>query len=1012
MTNVPLIQKEDAKLSLEKLNSFYENGLIPPEKKTYLTNLKKSFGPYLGVEALEGKTHFIQDAASQIATLGLGLNPTSHFGAIHHLEIFENNLSSANFQKVKEEFSSFLARQLNSNKVYLNFTNSGAEANELAIGQCFEKRVSKKAKRILTFEGSFHGRMMLTLAATWNKSKREPFQWEEFVPEYIPYPEIHSDQYIVNIDNSWRELWESALDKSFTVPKSFYSDNIVKKEIESLLVLREKLLSNEFFAILIEPMQCEGGDRYSTNRFHTALNILSKTFNVPLIYDEVQTGFHLGQNFFWHQSFDLKDSLGTPLRPEYIVCAKKSQTGIVIGFQKHLFENTEVNFSSVIRGYYQGLTLDQEHDKILEIQKDLRERLNKLQKKYPKYFYNVRASGVSFAIDLPDNKMTMDFIGKRFDLGLLYYPAGDKTLRFRLNTQYKKVDIDYLFNSLETILISLTQNKELSLPNPPDTFKDQSSEYSWHSLFLKSKCAGRKNVEGEVNQLFKNSTGAELIRITKNNFKEFKNDILNLQQEVYEPARQTSIELFEKAATHPSGIALAVKQNNALNGIVFAAPLSLFPLERGLRIDPYFNDENSLYMMDCTVSKSLQGMGIGKYLKYALSIIACEEGIERLQGRNRDKMAKGMLKINLSLGAFIQSYIKEDYPDFEKYRDVLYYSIPLKENNNDSPLYSGEFSNTNLLQFSEKQIEECLPEIVNKVCLSNFVSENFLKNVKKVASLFPEDLQHIYTTSGLSECIDKASKTIWYNSQKTTHRMISFTGHYFGTGSNLARSLSSIGENYFDVDHLPHPTDENKTTILKEVEKLFKNNDYLATWIEPIPQKIMQRVPKDFLQKLKQICAKHNVSLVYNETLSSAFRYDDSEYFASNHQELTPDVSLCHLGGQAGVVACKKELFIEKPLMMISTWDGDEFSFSRYVNGLIHILKNKERVLKNRENLKEELEKKLSKLVDVDFSIQAGFGKITGNLPLNLKRKLKKIGPNEYTYWPNDSLIEKHIKEL
>ena len=43
----------------------------------------------MGIEAPNGETHYLLDAASQIATLGLGFNPMAFFGVAHHEEAWE-----------------------------------------------------------------------------------------------------------------------------------------------------------------------------------------------------------------------------------------------------------------------------------------------------------------------------------------------------------------------------------------------------------------------------------------------------------------------------------------------------------------------------------------------------------------------------------------------------------------------------------------------------------------------------------------------------------------------------------------------------------------------------------------------------------------------------------------------------------------------------------------------------------------------------------------------------------
>ena len=64
---LPLINHDDAVHSLEILKKYYDHKMIPAEKKPYLSLLENSHGPYMGLLGSDGKTHFMLDAASQIA---------------------------------------------------------------------------------------------------------------------------------------------------------------------------------------------------------------------------------------------------------------------------------------------------------------------------------------------------------------------------------------------------------------------------------------------------------------------------------------------------------------------------------------------------------------------------------------------------------------------------------------------------------------------------------------------------------------------------------------------------------------------------------------------------------------------------------------------------------------------------------------------------------------------------------------------------------------------------------
>jgi 4-aminobutyrate aminotransferase-like enzyme len=682
---LPIINAEDANHGSEVLKHYYANKMIPAEKKTYMTKLKDSVGPYMGIEGKDGSTHYLLDAASQIATLGHGFNPSVFFGTTEFLESWMNDSTTKAFKDMRTAFQNFLGRKLNWKKTHITFVHSGAEANETALGYCYKRRVNKEANKVLAFEGSFHGRMMITLAATWNKSKREPFEWKNYLAEYVKYPELHDGNINVAIPNNWRETWNEASLKDFKVPAEWSNDAMVKKEVDTLLAVRNQLLSKKIFAILIEPMQCEGGDCYSSDRFHTALLLMAKTFKVPVIHDEVQTGFNLGKEFFWHRQLNLRGLHGEQINPDYVICAKKAQIGIVLSHHetKNVFKGEEFSVASAFRGYAHAISLDQCQARIIEMESLVIPRLDALLKKHSKFISRPRTNGLAFAFDIHDPALLNKFVDLRFKHGLLYYPAGAQTLRFRLNTAFGEKDLDFLFDRLDYICRELFLNETHPLPTHVDTDAGIADEsYEWHDLLITTKLEkvlgkkiNTKMIFERIEKLITAKTDVHLIEISADNFLTYRSDIINLEKKVYEPARQTDIEKFEHTVLNRNSLCLGIlNKNKKLVGIAFAGPLKLYPLERGVRMDPNFEEEDSLYMLDVTIDTDLQGSGLGRSLKYALSAMALTKGVKRIQGRNRDRLAGPMININMSLGAVEQAYIREDYPDFEPHRDVLYYS--------------------------------------------------------------------------------------------------------------------------------------------------------------------------------------------------------------------------------------------------------------------------------------------------------------------------------------------------
>lgn len=930
-----LINEESKKHGLEILNKFYTKKIIPPEKKEYITKLENSVGPYMGVEGPNGETHFMLDAASQIATLGLGFNSLAFFGTAFHPETWTQVTDSSKVKKHRESFEKLLKRELNWQNLSTTFCHSGAEGNEIALGYCFKRRANKDANKVLAFEGSFHGRMQISLSSTWNKSKREPFEWEDYKTIFVPFPKLSDDQINVDYDQTWPGVWESAKNINFNFSSSKNNDDVLKREIEILLQVREQLLTNKIFAVIIEPMQCEGGDQYATDRFYCGLLSLSKAFNIPVIFDEVQTGFHLGRSFFWHKQFQLKNSLNEEIYPDYVVCAKKAQVGLVIS---HCDEKGYEEFSvaSFFRGEIHANALNQSKCIIEDIEKKWRHRLNLLVKTYPQYYSNPRGLGLAFAFDVNDSTKLNDIIAKRFKFGLLYYPAGDYTLRFRLNTAFTSKDIDYLFDHLILITKEIFENKiETPLPLPFNQKTELTkieALYNWQIVLLESVLKDNHISHEKLISLFNFEPNEKLIIFTKNNFLEYSEQIQNIQKQIYETSRQTSLETFQKIINAENSICLGILKNNNLVGINFSGPLHLFGNEKGLTDHEDFHNSKAIYTADTTILPSIKGRSMGRNLKYATILLGLKNGSNIFVGRNRQIHAAKMFEINLSLGAYEYKYIKNDYQDNLKYNDVIHYKIDYSKSNY-------HFSeNYNYLANSKAKFsidKNNISLAINKICLSNFVGQDFLENMDHILSLAPEGLRQGYSTSGQSEAVDKIVKSIW-TTDKKSNRFLSFNGHFFGNGSFCSRTLSETNETFFSIDRLDHPTNENLNSVLEKAEDFLNKNNYLAVFIEPVRQKFMDQVPLNFLNKLRELTKKYNTPLVFNETASKFFRYSNS-FYAAEKLSSPPDAIMNYLVGQIGVVHINKKYFLDKPLMLISTWDGDEHSLNHAVNELKNI---------------------------------------------------------------------------
>ncbi len=936
-----LINTTDHTPSVARLKEIYDTGLIPPEKKPFLIDLHRAFGPFLAVE--DGG--LICDGASQIASHGLGFNAGALFGTAQHLSSWTNNTRSPEYLGVRAAYEQLLQRKLGSDSFKAHFCASGAEAVESTLSWFFDRRPSPDRKRVLAFEGSFHGRMMVALASTWNPKKREPFAWPGYHSVFAPYPEIDGDDIHgeARVDG-WKELWSQTADDGFAsalVAVDYENDPTLAREIESLTAVRQHLASGEVFAILVEPMQCEGGDRYASHRFHQGLACLSVAFEVPLVYDEIQTGFGLGGEFFWHRMLRLSHPDGGEFLPDGIICAKKSQSGISIVRDADARPAEQVSAASVIRGYIQASVIDQFQASIDKIEQLNRERMVRVAERYGDHIFRCRAKGMCFAFDVESPEVIAKLVSNRFQHGLLYYQAGSKTARFRLNLGYREEEIQLFWDQLDAAMhATFVANGEGGTNAPaPITNRDPKSYFEFHEHFIEKRLSrlngGNLHSAAETLETIQRMVTAarpksdlHVLALTPENYAEYRDRILAMQAAIYEPARQSPPDEFDDLFKADRPIALLAMDGDSIAAMAFAGPLALFKRERGVTEDPCCEAPNVGYMLDLTVGESYRG-GLGGTMKQAVLLLAQAHGYTAIHGRNRDRMAAGMWAINLSLGGYSTSYLPDDYPDDGEFRDCIYYRNTVDWIDEPIHLSSGINEPITASELDSSYVHQALPVLVNKMTLSNFVTRDFLGQLEQVAKVFPENLRHVYTANGLAECVDKIVKVLWAHRKPRT-RMLTIEGSRCGHGSFLSRSLSGVGDAFFCVERLPMPQGANDEKFFAELEKHLATDDYLGFVVEPTMAKTMDRIPVDVLRRMVAMAKKHHVPIVFNDTASMFYRYSPDAFAASSVQGCEPDASIAFLGGQMAMVGCHADLFLDQPLLLISTWEGDAFSLAAF----------------------------------------------------------------------------------
>ncbi len=962
-------------LSEQFLQRTYRGDFLVKEKKAVVADYRRSQGNYLASVDSDGEVPsvLLLDASSQIASHLLGFNGTSLQGVVAHPESFQNLDYREDDVPAEAALRALLLRWAPEGLEHIAWCNSGTESWEKALHMAAIK-FPDRGKKCVCFKGSFHGRTMLALFSSWNPAKRLPFELDGFQTLWAEFPEDKEPHVAKDAPAEWLARWEESGRPDFIPPDvDRTADPLLADEVASLMQVRAHLVTGNVNAVSIEPMQCEGGDRFASNRFFQTLRVLTRAMGVALIFDEVQTGFGLGGPRLWSNSLGLKDSAGNALPPDFITLAKKCQVGAVISSVPDPYPTT-AHAASFMRGYINASSVDEEE--LTALGDAVRARLFRLAEEFPMLSFP-RSAGVAFAFDLPDAEHANSFVNQRFYHGFMVYIAGEVTLRFRIQRATRPGDLDFIFEAITASLRHLAEHGPKVMPAkyekawpaeqapafrvPADL--SQLGETDWHGILRwyrelsperYHEVAGLLEPQPEESfpaqhrarqltwlEFLRYMAARQAVRIrplTEENWPEYRQAIMQLEEQSYEPARRDDEEFLQAAVAAEGSICSVALDGETVVGFQITAPLEGFSQVRGPDNDPARGEETHLYSADILLSDACRGQGVGLRLKRRQIQRARNGGYHAIRSRNRVGAASAMSAINRSFGAVEVDYFPECYG--EDKAPCIYYSAPLQEQA--SPFLSwsnGVESLTGGLLDKDAWTDWDLAA-VNKNSLCNWWTPNMTRYVEWLRSVSP--LGHLYLASGRDEAVDKLVKCLIYF-RKGAQTMVSFEGSFWGGVTACARSLSdpSFGK-YFPWHHLPYPHVEGDPFVdddaeLNEAEAaclsqlrglLGQPESVLGLAVEPVQQMTGRRLSVRFLKALRAVCDETGVPLVMNESAAWAYR-GSRELFYCQATGVLPDLLTMFGGGQVGHVLTNDKYYLDKPLMLISTWDGDELSCLR-----------------------------------------------------------------------------------
>lgn len=371
----------------------------------------------------DGKEYL--DFVAGIATCTLGHAHPAMVEAVTQQIQTLHHVSNLYFIPQQGDLAAWLTAHSCADRVF--FCNSGAEANEGAIKLARKYAHTKRNIAnpiVITANASFHGRTLATVTATGQPKYQKNFS--PLVPgfHYVPY-----------------------------------------NDAAALLAAVAELDQHEpqVAAIMLEPLQGEGGVRPGDRAYMEQVRKLCDEKGILLIFDEVQVGMGRTGNLWGYETLGVE--------PDIFTSAKGLGGGIPIGATLcksfcDVFEPGDHASTFGGNPFACGVALavcrTLERDRILlnvkERGEQLRQGLQAIAKDYPSVVTEVRGWGLINGLQLDEAAeiMSADIVKVAIAQGLLLVPAGPKVVRFVPPLIVTAAEIDQALAAIRSALAQLT----------------------------------------------------------------------------------------------------------------------------------------------------------------------------------------------------------------------------------------------------------------------------------------------------------------------------------------------------------------------------------------------------------------------------------------------------------------------------------------------------------------------------------------------------------------------------
>ncbi|PYM05496.1 MAG: hypothetical protein DMD82_10885 [Candidatus Rokuibacteriota bacterium] len=585
----------------------------------------QSIGPYLATADHDphGEPYRFLDMGALIATQAFGENdPAVVKAVLRHLPYAVSRFAHSEYQTIVSlRLKGELNRIAPAGTPRHFVVNTGAEAVENAIKSVLLNRVRTAGEAdggfIVSFEGAFHGRTLGSLAVTHRKKARLGFPTFDWPDVSFPADDAGAKVTARREERSLKQLWDLLV--SGRLPHAEKSKENFQRELAAIdefladsgrdvtefvqaqrAVMSAEVVrrSRRVAAVLVEPIQGEGGVRLTTPRFMRRLRLLTRIYDVPLVFDEVQTGWGMTGRLWAHELFEL------PCPPDVVTWAKKAQNGVLfVSEELATFFQEEKKFNTTWEGDPVGMVrlmalLDHlDLEQVRGTGAWARAGLDGLARDYREIIQNVRGAGVMLAFDVARADWRDALRDRAFRLGLVLLPAGERALRFYPRYDTEPYALDEALAILRRAVDDIVGGR----------------------VVPSARAAGP---EIRVGALECPLEAIEVFDITPASFETLKAQIMAVEIERYgavsqyppdvmragrRPLLQFTAEMLESTLGNPRAIGVALRDRVSQRIVAYALGSALENHdEEGVGADPRQGENNTYYLQALATLPSVQ----------------------------------------------------------------------------------------------------------------------------------------------------------------------------------------------------------------------------------------------------------------------------------------------------------------------------------------------------------------------------------------------------------------------